>query len=127
MVRRKRLQLQLQTSGVDKLIYFFNKNTSDIIPLVESSTKVNINPDDEIGLLGVFDTSETVAMTVNYMLSVIEDDLEDENEDGIAPIIIFVIVICSVFGFIIVIAACFYTIRAVRGSRKTLIRMNNEI
>jgi hypothetical protein len=127
VVRRKRLQLQLQTSGVDKLIYFFNKNTSDIIPLVESSTKVNINPDDEIGLLGVFDTSETVAMTVNYMLSVIEDDLEDENEDGIAPIIIFVIVICSVFGFIIVIAACFYTIRAVRGSRKTLIRMNNEI
>lgn len=125
--KRKRLQLQIHSSALDRLVYFFNKNTSDIIPLVEPQTKVKINPDDEIGLLGVFDTTETIAMTVSYMLSIVEDDMDDETEEGMPPIIIFVIVICSVFGFIIIIAACFYTIRAVRGSRKTLIRMNNEI
>jgi hypothetical protein len=54
--------------------------------------------------------------------------LEDEEEEGgLTPIIIFVIVICSVFGFIILIAICFFAVKAMRGTRKTLIRMNNEI
>ena len=100
-----------------------------MVPLTNSSTKIRINPEDEIGLLGVFDTSETVAMTINYLVTIADDELGEEREEetGLAPIIIFVIVICSVFGFILLLAACFFTIRAFRGSRKTLIRMNNEI
>jgi hypothetical protein len=79
-------------------------------------------------LFGIFDTSETVAMTINYLLSIVDDDMiEDEEEGGLTPIIIFVIVICSVFGFIILIAICFFAVKALRGNRKTLIRMNNEI
>jgi heme/copper-type cytochrome/quinol oxidase subunit 2 len=88
-----------------------------------------INPDDEIGLLGVFDTSGTIATTINYLLIITDINTYDEDEEikGFAPIIIFVIVICSVIGFILVIIAFIYFIRAMRGSRKTLIRMNNEI
>ena len=80
-------------------------------------------------MFGAFDTSETVAMTINYLLSIVEDEItdDDDEERGLTPILIFVIVICSVFGFIILIAICFYSVKAVRGTRKTLIRMNNEI
>jgi hypothetical protein len=100
-----------------------------IVPLTNSSTKIRIDPEDEIGLLGVFDTSETVAMTINYLVTIADDELveELEEETGLAPIIIFVIVICSIIGFILLLVACFFTIKAFRGSRKTLIRMNNEI
>ena len=77
----------------------------------------------------MFDTSETVAMTINYLLSIVEDEIfeDEEEEKGITPILIFVIVICSIFGFILLVVGCFYSIKALRGKRKTLIRMNNEI
>ena len=104
-----------------------------MVPLTNSTTKIRIDPEDEIGLLGVFDTSETVAMTINYLVTIADDDdvelIEDsEKETGLTPVIIFVIIICSIFGLILLLAAaCFFIIKAFRGSRKTLIRMNNEI
>jgi hypothetical protein len=128
--KRKRLQIHLTTSGFDQLIYFFNKNTSEIIPLINSTNRITINPEDDIGLLGVFDSSGTIATTINYLLTVTDEDLFDDDREerrGLAPIIIFVIVISSVIGFILLVVACYFMIKALRGSRKTLIRMNNEI
>jgi hypothetical protein len=100
-----------------------------MVPLTNSTTKIRIDPEDEIGLLGVFDTSETVAMTINYLVTIADDDVQEDLEEdtGLAPVIIFVIVICSIVGFILLLVACVYTIKSFRGSRKTLIRMNNEI
>ena len=97
--------------------------------LTSPTTKITINPDDQIGLLGVFDTSETVAMTINYLLKITDEEIVEIEEERkvLAPIIIFVIVICSIFGFILLVVGCFFIIRALRGNRKTLIRMNNEI
>ncbi len=115
--RQKRLQIQINTSGFDQLIYFYNKNETLMVPLTNSSTIIRIDPEDEIGLLGVFDTSETVAMTINYLVTIADYELIEklENETGLAPIIIFVIVICSIFGFILLLVACFFTIRVFRG------------
>ena len=48
-----------------------------MLPLTNTSTKLAIHPDDEIGLLGVFDTSETVAMTINYLVSIDDEGLAD--------------------------------------------------
>ena len=100
-----------------------------MVPLTNSITKIRINPEDEIGLLGVFDTSEILAMTINYLVTIADDELveEPDEETGLAPVIVFLIVFFSILGFILLLVACVYTIKAIRGSRKTLIRMNNEI
>jgi hypothetical protein len=63
---KKRLQLTLTLSGFDQLIYFYNKNNSDMIPLTNLTNRVIIDPYDEIGLLGFFDVSGTIATTINY-------------------------------------------------------------
>ena len=121
--------IQINTSGFDQLIYFYNKNETLMVPLTNSITKIRINPEDEIGLLGVFDTSEILAMTINYLVTIADDELveEPDEETGLAPVIVFLIVLFSILGFILLLVACVYTIKAIRGSRKTLIRMNNEI
>lgn len=51
-----------------------------MVPLTNSTTKIRIDPEDEIGLLGVFDTSETVAMTINYLVTIADDDLQENLE-----------------------------------------------
>lgn len=52
---------------------------------------------------------------------------EDQEKKGMPGIIIFVIVICSIFGCIIITVATVYFIKFMKGRKRTLIRMNNEI
>lgn len=62
----------MNSSGIDQLIYVFNKNQNEIIQLSNASTKIYVNPDDELGILGVFDTSDTIALTLNYQLAIVD-------------------------------------------------------
>ena len=109
-------------------MFVYNKNQNEIMQLTNVTTSFKVNPDDELGILGVFDISETIALTLNYQLSIVDEVLIDEEEEtGFAPIIIFVIVICSLFGCILTLVGFYFVIKCTRRKRKTLIRMNNEI
>ena len=83
-----------------------------------------------MGLLGVFDTSETIALTLDYQLSLVdavEIISKPIDEPAIPPIIIFVIIICSAFLLLLISIGVFYCYRIISSRKRTLIKMNNEI
>lgn len=100
-----------------------------MLALSNETLKVNLVSDSDIGLLGVFDTSDTIALTVDYQLSLVDAINFTGNQERpiVAPIIVFVIVICSVFGCLLIAIGCFYGVKMINSRKRTLIRMNNEI
>ncbi len=110
-------------------MFYYNKQQNQMLALSNETLKVNLVSDSDIGLLGVFDTSDTIALTVDYQLSLVDAINFTGNQERpiIAPIIVFVIVICSVFGCLLIAIGCFYGVKMINSRKRTLIRMNNEI
>ena len=101
-----------------------------MIPLSNETLKVYVSTNQDIGLLGILDTSDLVAVTLSYSLSLVDSNEifgEIPDKHKVAPIIVFVIVICSVFGCLLIGIGCLYMIRVINSRKRTLIRMNNEI
>jgi hypothetical protein len=51
---------------------YYNKQQNQVLALSNDTLKVNIVSDEDIGLLGVFDTSDTIALTVDYQISLVD-------------------------------------------------------
>jgi hypothetical protein len=64
--KTKVIQLSLNTSGNDHLMFYYNKQQLQMIQLSNETLMVNIINSEDIGLLGVFDTSETIALTLDF-------------------------------------------------------------
>ena len=70
--RTKAIQLAINASGNENLMLYYNKQQNQVLALSNDTLKVNIVSDLDIGLLGVFDTSDTIALTVDYQLSLVD-------------------------------------------------------
>ena len=70
--KTKAIQLAINASGNENLMLYYNKQQNQVLALSNDTLKVNIVSDLDIGLLGVFDTSDTIALTVDYQLSLVD-------------------------------------------------------
>jgi hypothetical protein len=66
------IQLAINASGNENLMLYYNKQQNQVLALSNDALKVNIVSDEDIGLLGVFDTSDTIALTVDYQISLVD-------------------------------------------------------
>ena len=64
--KTKAIQLAINASGNENLMLYYNKQQNQVLALSNDTLRVNIASDQDIGLLGVFDTSDTIALTVDY-------------------------------------------------------------
>lgn len=82
-------------------------------------------------MLGIFDTSVIVAVSITYLLLLKDasfvDLADDEPEIGMKPIIIFVIVICSIFGLLLMILGTVFVSKVCCRKKSLLIKMDNDI
>ena len=70
--KTKAIQLAINASGNENLMLYYNKQQNQVLALSNDTLKVNIVSDEDIGLLGVFDTSDTIALTVDYQISLVD-------------------------------------------------------
>lgn len=101
--------------------------------LNNETSKQIIEQYNQLNLMGIFDISDTVAISISYQLTLtdpdddaLDKDDDDDEEPAIAPIIIFVIVICSLFGFLVIVLGVIFLFKRL-SNRKSLIRLDNEI
>jgi hypothetical protein len=87
-----------------------------------------IPPNTQIGLFGVLDITDIIAISISYQLTLSDPNNPiDNSPSGLTPILIFVVVICSVIGLILIVLSLYLLLKKVSSGRKTLIRMNNEL
>ena len=85
-----------------------------------------------LNLMGIFDVSKTIATSISYQI-VLQDPfnatVSGTPAQALPPIIVFAIVICSLFGAFVFIVSGIYLCRRITFTTKkaSLIRMNNEI
>lgn len=78
--------------------------------------------------MGVFDVSALVAVAISYQLSFSDSITStDLTYKGMSGVIIFVIIICSVIGFLLLCGWVYCISKLIKNRKRSLINTNNEL
>jgi hypothetical protein len=121
----------LNSSGEDQLVYFYNEDTREIKALSNESTYVNVTNTSDIGIFSLLDTSDTIAVSIYYRLYVVdlnpESAIDEIVPEPIKPIIIFAIVIGSIFGCLVFSLATIFFYKCHKNRKHTFEAMHNDL
>jgi hypothetical protein len=93
---------------------------------------LRLRQNDLIGLLGIFDISDTIAVSVTYQLVLQDADYMEpihfkEKKQGLTGIIIFVIAICSLIGLLLLILTTILVYKGLFRKKTLLINMDSDM
>lgn len=90
-----------------------------------------MSQNNSIGLLGVFDISDTIAVSVTYQLVLRDADyIEPEHHKKVEDMpskIIFAITISSIFGILVLVLGTIFVSKVCCRKKTLMITMDNDI